>query len=126
MSDLGKPPRRWKYSHIIALIIIGVCLCIAFRAAVGNGRYGGETPGRINDRLQTVRDIEDRADIRWAGTTADRWVDEDHEVCRKAHGNPKPYTRCMLRRQNTRILYMLRRGCTGVSTIASACKMEVK
>lgn len=122
-----------KYEHAIAWIIIALCLALAIYSALAihsaraNGPAG--VSGRISDVPQTVQSIEDRADIRWAITTAREWEAEDWSACvddRNWAHTSEDFTRCMVRRSYTRILYMLRRDCTGVSTIASACKMEVK
>lgn len=118
--------------HKLALALGALILFILLLEAVeANGRWGGARPGIIDDRPQTVRDIEDRADINWAYNTASKWIAEDQEACLPYANNsftPKSwslaYTNCMVERNNVRILYMLRRNCTGVDTIASVCKME--
>lgn len=90
-----------------------------------NGRYGGENPDTINDVGTPVRN--DEAAIRFALTTAEQWDAEDHKTCRGSLGlyiHPMTYARCMTRRSNTRILYMLRQNCVGLN--ASVCKENIQ
>lgn len=114
--------------HKLALALGALILFILLLEAVeANGRWGGARPGIIDDRPQTVRDIEDRADRRWARNTAGRWVIQDSGACAIGGRETwRSYTDCMVERSNTRILYMLRRNCIGASTIASVCKIEGK
>lgn len=126
--------------RLLAAIGLMSLFIVTFDAST-NGRYGGMRPGTISDVPTTVR--EDEAAIRFAKFTADRWDTEDHKVCAqvvdlKVQTPDKVnwghlgalqveglgYTRCMVRRSNVHLLYMLRQNCVGLN--ASVCKLGDK
>ena len=91
-------------------------MAILLTAIIGGVRADGVYPAdRISDRPpMTVDEIEDRADAVWARQTAAKWREEDLLACAGGAG-------CMLRRSNTRILFMLRRNCVDVNAIFETC-----
>jgi hypothetical protein len=125
-------PRPRRVKTWIAWIIILSCLGLAIWAATAdaNGRYGSNSD-RISDRPLTVREIEDRADINWAFSAAERWAEEDESACTKevefpgGHYAMRKWIACMMERQNARILYMLRRGCVGGHGISEICDIPL-
>ena len=128
-NDPRRGPPSWP--RRVALVVAAFMIAFAAHEAFANSRYGGQNPNRINDVPLTVRDIEDRADLRWAVNTAEQWDAEDHAACMEKMGilsgwkGRLVYHRCMTQRANTRILYMLRRNCTGARSIHEICGLEV-
>lgn len=113
---------------------VNVALAVTLLAIVAashveaNGRWGGARPGVIDDRPQTVRDIEERADIKWAQNTAQRWRLDDTAYCAKATVDMTvvAYAVCLVERSHTRILFMLRRGCVGGHGISEICNIPLE
>jgi hypothetical protein len=122
-------PRPRRVKTWIAWVIILSCLGLALWAATAdaNGRYGSNSD-RISDRPLTVREIEDRADIRWAMKEAARWRLEDTAYCAKLTVDMTiaAYAVCLSERTNTRLLYMLRRGCVGGHGISEICEIPLE
>ena len=122
-----------KGARLVSAVIILVLLILAMNHAEGNSRFGGATPGVISDIPMTVREIEERADIKWSINTAAQWVVKDEQFCRaksKAGSASTPpyaaFVACMHERLSMRLLYMLRRNCVGVNAIGEICRLEDK
>ena len=120
-----------KGARLVSAVIFLTLLLLAMNHVEGNSRFGGATPGVISDVPMTVREIEERADIRWSINTAAQWVVEDERFCRaKSNGaaaSTTPYAAfvaCMHERLGMRMLYMLRRNCVGVNAIGEICRLE--
>ena len=125
---------KFRGSHLIAWIIVLLGLLALIDSVDANSRGGGmKKEGVITDVPDTVRAIEERADIRWSINTAEQWVEKDEQFCRAAvklgswgQAPSVAFVSCMHERLAARLLFMLRRDCTGLSAISEICGMEVK
>jgi len=118
---------RFRGAHLIAWVIVLLGLLALIESVDANSRGGGmKKKDVISDIEPSVRDIEERADIRWSISTAEQWSVEDDAACRKAGYHSGTYARCMYDRLAMRLLFMLRRDCTGLSAISEICGLEVK
>lgn len=125
---------REKTGRLVWAIIAFVLFLMLLSAieAEANAGGGSATTDRIGRGL-TVQEIEMRADINWSLNTAQEWNDEDAEFCANLEtkfGSPyeqsKVFSQCMINRLTLRLLFMLRRDCTGLSAISEVCGTEVK
>ncbi len=124
---------KFRGSHLVVWVIILLGLLLLIRSVDANSRFGGAKPGVISDVPMTVREIEERADIRWAINTAAQWVVKDEQFCRAqvklgtwGQAPSVAFVACMHERLATRLLFMLRRNCVGVNAIGEICRLEVK
>lgn len=115
---------RLRGAHRIVAILAAGAIIANAQIVTANSRYGGN-PDKISDRPLTVREIEERADIRWAMEEAKRWRLEDTAYCAKVTVDMTiaAYAVCLTERTNTRLLFMLRRGCVGGHGISEICEI---
>ncbi len=122
-----------KHQQLLSAVIILLLLLFALGHVEANSRFGGAKPGVISDVPMTVREIEERADTRWAINTAAQWVVKDQQFCRAqvklgtwGQAPSVAFVACMHERLSSRLLFMLRRNCVGVNAIGEICRLEVK